>query len=139
MPQQHLTLLSSADDVQHDITLGLEDDDAGIVKDDVVAALGSLLDETLLEKLLLFGGGVGVLGGGGGMWGVEIFGEDAGAVGGGEDEDCVDLYRGRLVRLGGHWERLYVIYRYEGEIRGHYADVGGGKGGRGEVVVVGGG
>lgn len=26
------------------------------------------------------------------MRGVEVFGEDAGAVGGGEDEDCVDLW-----------------------------------------------
>lgn len=129
MPQQHLTLLGSADDVQHDIALGLEDDDAGIVKDDVVAALGGLLDKALLENLLLFGGGVGILGGGSGVGGVVVFGEDAGSVGGGEDEDCVDLYKGgeRLVRTRRVWGE--VTYGYEGEIRGHYADVGGGSGG----------
>lgn len=100
VPQQHLVLLSSTNNVQHDIALSLEDDDAGVVEDDVVAALGRLFDETLLEHLLLFGGRVGVLGRGGGVRGVVVFGEDAGAVGGGEDEDCVDLWRWGLVRRG---------------------------------------
>lgn len=95
MPQQHLILLSSTDDVQHDIALSLENNDTGIVKDDVVAALGGFLDEALLEKFLFFGSGVGILGGGGGVWGVVVFGKDAGAVGRGEDEDCVNLYKGR--------------------------------------------
>lgn len=91
MPQQHLVLFSSTDYIQHDIALGLEDNDAGVVENDVVTALGGLLDETLLEELLLFGGWVGVLGSGGCVGRVVVFGEDASAVGGGEDKDCVDL------------------------------------------------
>lgn len=91
MPQQHLALLSSTDHIQHDIALGLEDDDARVVENDIVAALGGLLDEALLEELLLFGSWVGVLGGGGCVGGVVVFGEDASAVGGGEDKNCVDL------------------------------------------------
>lgn len=39
------------------------------------------------------------------MGGMVVFGEDAGAVGGGEDEDCVDLVGGR---------RLLVFWKGEG-------------------------
>lgn len=65
-----------------------------VVEDDVGGRFCGLLDEALFENFLLLDGGVGVLGGALGGVGevrrLEVFCEDAAAVGG-EDEDRVDL------------------------------------------------
>lgn len=61
--EHDLILVHAADDVHHDVGLGLIQHDPVVVQDDVGGLLGRLLQETLLEGFLRLQVCVGVLGG----------------------------------------------------------------------------
>lgn len=119
MPQQHLVLVRPANDIHSHIPLLLKHHDLVVVEDDVPCAglRGWFLGfgkQAFFECLLEGGGGVRVgvggvdVGGEGAVHGRGlrvrggvVFGEDAGAVGGGEEEDGGDGEEGDG-GVGGH-------------------------------------
>lgn len=93
--QQHLILISTSNNIEHNIALHLKHDDPIVVQNHVARLLIRLLQQSLLERPLLFQRRVGVdarlVGlcrrgcggwGGGGLevWGGVVFGEDSGAI-----------------------------------------------------------